>query len=138
MLARQFALLVRRSAALAALVLFLVAGIAPAHADAGFQRWIQDFRKTAAASGISGAIYDRAFRGVTSPDPEVLEKARYQPEFTMEAWQYVDNQVNEKAIANGRRMAQQWKPWLDRIEQHFGVDRHILLAMLELIMQRTV
>ena len=26
-------------------------------------------------------------------------------------------------------MARQWKPWLDRIEQRYGVDRYILLAI---------
>src|SRR6185437_15974793 len=32
-------------------------------------------------------------------------------------------------VANGRAMARQWKPWLDRIEARFRVDRHILLAI---------
>lgn len=129
MLAQGFAQMVRRLAATISLALLLAAGTGPAWADAGFQRWIADFRKTAASNGISGATFDRAFHGVTAPDSEVLEKARYQPEFTMTAWQYVDNQVNENAVATGRLMARQWKPWLDRIEQHFGVDRHILLAI---------
>ena len=129
MLAKGIVRPLGRLAAFAALALLLFAGTAPAWADAGFQRWVADFRKTAAASGISGSVFDRAFRGVTAPDPEVLEKARYQPEFRMEAWQYVDNHVNEKSITTGRQMARQWKPWLDRIEQHFGVDRHILLAI---------
>jgi membrane-bound lytic murein transglycosylase B len=116
-------------AGLMALALFLLAGVVPAQADAGFQRWIADFRKVAAASGISGSVYDRAFRGVTELDPEVLEKARYQPEFTAPVWDYFDNRVNERTVQTGRQMARQWKPWLDRIEQTFGVDRHVLLAI---------
>jgi membrane-bound lytic murein transglycosylase B len=110
-----------------ALVLALPAG--SALADAGFQKWIAGFRATAAQSGISRATYDRAFRGVTAPDPEVLEKARYQPEFTAPVWDYFDNRVNEDTIRTGREMARQWKPWLDRIERAYGVDRHILLAI---------
>ena len=110
-----------------AFVLALPAG--PALADAGFQRWVADFRATAAQSGISRATYDRAFRGVSAPDPEVLEKARYQPEFTAPVWDYFDNRVNEDTIRTGREMARQWKPWLDRIEAAYGVDRHILLAI---------
>ena len=101
----------------------------PAFADAGFQRWVAEFRNVAIQNGISGATYDRAFRGVTAPDPEVLEKARYQPEFRAEAWEYFDNRVQEQAIQTGRQLARQWKPWLDRIERQFGVDRHILLAI---------
>lgn len=129
MLAEKIAHSAYRLVALAALTIVLVAGTGSAWADAGFQRWIADFRKTAAASGISGATFDKAFQGITTPDLDVLEKARYQPEFRMSAWQYVDNQVNERSITTGRQMARQWKPWLDRIEQTYGVDRHILLAI---------
>jgi len=100
-----------------------------ASADAGFQNWVQSFRSTATKNGISGATYDRAFRGVTAADAEVLEKARYQPEFTAPVWDYFDNRVHENSITVGRQMARQWKPWLDRIETKYGVDRHILLAI---------
>jgi membrane-bound lytic murein transglycosylase B len=101
----------------------------PALADAGFQKWVAGFRSVAAQNGISGSTYDRAFRGVTAPDAEVLEKARFQPEFTAPVWDYFDNRVHEDSIAVGRQMARQWKPWLDRIERQYGVDRHILLAI---------
>lgn len=101
----------------------------PASADAGFQRWVSDFRSTAAKSGISGSTFDRAFRGVSAPDAEVLEKARFQPEFTAPVWDYFDNRVHDNSVTTGRQMAREWKPWLDRIEARFGVDRHILLAI---------
>ncbi len=109
------------------LALALAAG--PASADAGFQQWVASFRSVAAKSGVSGSTYDRAFRGVTAPDMEVLEKARYQPEFTAPVWDYFDNRVHENSVAVGRQMARKWKPWLDRIEARYGVDRHILLAI---------
>ena len=111
----------------AALPLALMA--APAAADAGFQKWVASFRSTATKSGISAATFDRAFAGVTEPDPEVLVKARTQPEFKAPVWDYFDNRVHEESIANGRAMARKWKPWLDRIEASYGVDRHILLAI---------
>ncbi len=100
-----------------------------AHADAGFDRWVASFRSTAAQSGISGTTFDRAFRNVTAPDPEVLEKAAKQAEFTAPAWDYFDNRVQEKSISTGREMARKYKAWLDRIEARFGVDRNILLAI---------
>ncbi len=59
----------------------------------------------------------------------MIEKARFQPEFQDKIWDYLDNRVNEESVAEGRRMLVQYKPWLDRIEQRFGVDRHILLAI---------
>ncbi|WP_312798302.1 lytic murein transglycosylase [Tianweitania sp.] len=101
----------------------------PAHADAGFQRWVQSFKATAAKNGISGRTFDRAFRNVRDIDPEVLEKATYQPEFTAPVWDYFDNRINEHSVGVGRQMARQWKPWLDRIEKAYGVDRNILLAI---------
>lgn len=100
-----------------------------ARADAGFDRWVASFRSTAAKSGISGTTFDRAFRNVTEPDPEVLEKAAKQAEFTAPAWDYFDNRVQEKSISTGREMARKYKAWLDRIEARFGVDRNIVLAI---------
>ncbi|WP_157016333.1 lytic murein transglycosylase [Mesorhizobium xinjiangense] len=115
------------AAALAAMV--CLAWTFQASADAGFQRWVADFKNTAARAGINSRTYDLAFRGVTAPDPEVLEKARYQPEFTAPVWDYFDNRVHEQSVAEGRQMARQWKRWLDHIEARYGVDRHILLAI---------
>jgi membrane-bound lytic murein transglycosylase B len=120
---------ISRALPAAALVLGLLAGAGPAAADAGFERWISSFRATAAQNGISGKTFDRAFRGITDPDPVVLEKARFQPEFTAPVWDYFDNRVQEESIANGRQMAKKWKPWLDKIEARYGVDRYILLAI---------
>ncbi|MBX3566874.1 MAG: lytic murein transglycosylase [Rhizobiaceae bacterium] len=113
----------------AALALTLIGPVDGARADAGFRSWVAGFKATATKSGISGATYDRAFRGVTDVDPEVLEKARYQPEFTAPVWDYFDNRVHEQSVSVGRAMAKKYRPWLDRIEARFGVDRHILLAI---------
>jgi membrane-bound lytic murein transglycosylase B len=101
----------------------------PAFADTGFRQWVAGFRATAVQSGVSGAVYDQAFKGISEPDPVVLEKARTQPEFTAPAWDYFDNRVHDQSVAVGRQMARKWKPWLDRIETRFGVDRYILLAV---------
>jgi membrane-bound lytic murein transglycosylase B len=100
----------------------------PASAD-GFGNWVAGFRKTATASGVSGATFDRAFRGVNSIDQEVLEKARYQPEFTAPVWDYFDNRVHENSVGVGRAMAKKYKSWLDKIEARYGVSRNVLLAI---------
>jgi len=115
------------TAASLSLALLMPAG--PAFADAGFRQWVASFRATAVAGGVSGAVYDQAFRDIKEPDPVVLEKARTQPEFTAPAWDYFDNRVHDQSVAVGQQMAKKWKPWLDRIEAQFGVDRYILLAI---------
>src|ERR1700750_760592 len=82
--------------------------------DAGFERWIASFRSTALQNGISGATFDRAFAGVTDPDPGVFGKEGKQAEFVAPAWDYFDNRIQEKSISTGREMARKWKSWLDR------------------------
>jgi membrane-bound lytic murein transglycosylase B len=111
------------------LAAFLLAALTKAGwADPGFDRWVQDFWPAARSAGVSRATYDAAFRGVT-PDPEVLEKARYQPEFVKPLWEYVDKRVSEKRISSGREMLARYAALLDRIELGYGVDRHILVAI---------
>ncbi|WP_420407234.1 lytic murein transglycosylase [Hoeflea sp.] len=101
----------------------------PAHADAGFRQWVADFYGTAAKSGITRQTYNMAFQGVTSPDPSVLEKARFQPEFTTKIWDYLDSRVNPYTIAKGREMGARHARTLSAIENHFGIDASVLLAI---------
>jgi len=114
-------------AALGCLIAFTGAG--PASADAGFRKWVNDFYATAAKHGISKNTYQKVFAGVDSPDPYVLESARYQPEFVSDVWDYLDARVSESTIANGLAMKAKYKRWLDIIEARYGVDRDILLAI---------
>ena len=103
--------------------------ISPAYADAGFQQWIRDFRSVAVGNGVRGDVYDRAFANVRTPDSEVLRKARFQPEFRDEAWQYSDSRVNERTIGTGKQMLRKHGRLLDRIERQTGVSKYILLAI---------
>ncbi|MDE1996307.1 MAG: lytic murein transglycosylase [Rhizobiaceae bacterium] len=114
-----------------ALALGAFAAFAPinANADPGFQKWIAGFYDTAARSGISQSTYRKAFAGVTDPDPTVLEKAAYQPEFKSEIWDYLDSRVNPYTADVGRKMAVKYGSTLRSLEQHFGVDRNIILAI---------
>lgn len=109
-------------------LLFGLALSSSAAANADFDRWVRDFWPTASAEGISRSTYDAAFAGVT-PDPEVLEKARFQPEFVRPMWDYLGSAASEKRVATGRAMLAQHKALLDRIEAQYGVDRHILVAI---------
>lgn len=101
----------------------------PAFADAGFKKWIRDFRGVAAQNGVRTSTYDAVFAGITSPDPEVIKSANFQPEFKSKVWDYMDNRITKSAIEKGQALKAQYKPWLDKIEKRYGVDRHILLAI---------
>ncbi|WP_332060574.1 lytic murein transglycosylase [Bartonella sp. CB74] len=98
-------------------------------ADSGFKNWIKEFKQTALANNISSSTFDMAFKNVNTIDPEVLKKAAYQPEFVDSSWNYFDNRVHDIAIVEGQRQAKKWEKWLPKIEERFGVDRHILLAI---------
>ena len=100
-----------------------------AAADAGFQKWINGFYSVAAKSGIKKSTYNAVFAGVTSPDPEVIKAANYQPEFKSKVWEYMDTRITERSVRIGQEMKVKYKKWLDIIEPKFGVDRHILLAI---------
>jgi membrane-bound lytic murein transglycosylase B len=99
-----------------------------ARADAGFDRWVRDFWPTAQAAGISRVTYERAFRGLT-PDPEVLEKAAYQPEFVKPLWDYVSSAASDKRVATGREVLARNGALLQRLEAIYGVDRHVVVAI---------
>lgn len=94
-----------------------------------FAEWLESFYLVAAKKGITRTTYDRAFAGVTTPDKKVLKKAAYQPEFTTEIWDYLDARVNHSAISNGRIMAGVYRKTLQEIEDKFGVESSVLLAI---------
>ena len=119
----------RRSALTLILSAGLFAHATAARADARFQNWIADFYQTASEAGISKSTYQKAFSGVKTPDPDVLEKAAYQPEFKHKIWDYLDSRVNPYTVRIGREMAAKHGRTLAALERHFGVDRNILLAI---------
>lgn len=112
-----------------AAALSIVVLSSPAFADAGFKKWIRDFRGVAAQNGVRTSTYDAVFAGITSPDPEVIKSANFQPEFKSKVWDYMDNRITKSAIEKGQALKIQYKKWLDVIERKYGVDRHILLAI---------
>ena len=105
------------------------AGAGSSLADAGFRNWIDSFYSVAAKSGISTSTYNAVFKGVNEPDALVLERASFQPEFTSKIWDYLDARVTKFTIARGQELRTQYKKWFDVIEQKYGVDRDILLAI---------
>ncbi|SDK56503.1 lytic murein transglycosylase [Microbulbifer yueqingensis] len=115
--------------ALSLCLLFSLPLAAAEVSDKGFQQWIKEFRQTALKEGISPEVFDRAFKGIDSPDQWVLDKASYQPEFKAPVWQYFDNRVTKRAIRTGRAKKEELAPWLDKIERRFGVNPNVLLAI---------
>ena len=94
-----------------------------------FTEFLDSFYAEAASKGIERSTYDRAFAGVTEPDPDILKKAAYQAEFTTKIWDYLDARVNPLSIIDGRIMAGVYGQLLADIEAKFGVEAQVILAI---------
>jgi len=93
-----------------------------------FADWRQAMRSEAISAGIDAALFDRVFAGVT-PDPAVLKADSSQPEFTRPVWEYLDGAVSSSRIGRGRVLLAQHNAMLQRIEQQYGVEAQILVAI---------
>ncbi|MGD9862706.1 MAG: lytic transglycosylase domain-containing protein, partial [Pseudodonghicola sp.] len=96
--------------------------------EAGFRDWIAGFRSRAAARGIRGDTFDRAFRGVTV-DQDVIRRDRNQAEFSKPIWDYLDSAASEVRIANGKAALEKNRAALERIERKYGVDKEVVVAV---------
>lgn len=94
-----------------------------------FEQWIDKFYLVAAKDGVSRQTFDSAFKGVTEPDPVVLKKASYQPEFTTKVWDYLDARVNSLSAEKGKKKDRYFSQTLDAVAEKFGVRRSVILAI---------
>jgi membrane-bound lytic murein transglycosylase B len=97
--------------------------------EPGFAEWLEGLREEALAEGISQKTLDDALTGLDGPLPRVLELDRKQPETTQSLGDYVAVRVSRKRIADGRWMMTRYRTWLGRIEQKYGVQRRIIVAL---------
>jgi membrane-bound lytic murein transglycosylase B len=95
---------------------------------ASFSQWVETFRARARARGISDATYTRVM-GAIKPDTSVYALDRAQPEFTEEAWQYLNRRVSDWRIQTGKERAKEYAPLLERVERTYAVDRYIMLGL---------
>jgi membrane-bound lytic murein transglycosylase B len=93
-----------------------------------FSTWRNDFRSRALADGITGKVFDTAFQGVTVNE-RVLKLDRYQPEFVRPIWEYLDSAVSDTRIADGRARASERQSTLRHIDDRYGVDLGIVMAI---------
>lgn len=117
------------SAALGAAAACAVGGRAAGQsASLPFPQWVAKFRDRARAHGVSDATY-RKVMGAVQPDVSVYALDRAQPEFHEQVWQYLNRRVSGWRIETGRLRAREYAPLLARIEEAYGVDRHLMLGL---------
>ncbi|MEZ5739898.1 MAG: lytic murein transglycosylase [Burkholderiaceae bacterium] len=82
----------------------------------------------AESAGLSRANFLRLIEGL-EPDPEVLRKLDYQPEFVTPVWEYLELLVNDKRIANGQAMLAKYRDLLASLEATYGVAPEQIIAI---------
>ena len=97
-------------------------------ANIAFTRWIDRFRSRAQSAGISGQVFDRAFQGVRY-NADVIQRDRNQSEFTKQIWEYLDSAVSETRVRNGRAALRDNARLLARIEDRYGVEAEVVVAV---------
>jgi membrane-bound lytic murein transglycosylase B len=67
--------------------------------------------------------------GNLKPDTSVYAQQRSQPEFQEQTWQYLNRRVSDWRVTTGKDVAKEHAAMLARIEQEYGVDRYLVLAL---------
>ena len=93
-----------------------------------YRRFVESLWPAAQSAGVSRRTFDAAFAGV-GPDQDVLDKAARQAEFVKPIWEYLDGAASETRIRTGREMLTVHADLLTRLENTYGVQRQIILAV---------
>ena len=112
----------------AALLLISVAPALAAPCGTGtFEAWLEDFKKEAAAKGISASAIQAGLTGVTL-DKSVLARDHSQKVFTQTFEEFSGRMVPPR-LTRGANMLKQYGSVLGRIEQAYGVPGEVLVAI---------
>lgn len=94
----------------------------------GFGSWLNGFKQTAAAKGISAGTISSALSGVTY-DANVIRLDRNQHSFKLSFEQFYARRAGGGLIAKGRRLMNTHSATLNRMEKRFGVPAEIVVAI---------
>ena len=105
-------------------------------ADAAFTRWLEQLWPAAQQLGVSRATFDAATAGLepdlTLPDLVIPGRPDRQPsqaEFVQTPAQYLKEFAFDNLAAQGRKLGEQHRATLAKVEQRFGVPASIVLAI---------
>src|SRR5690606_20606376 len=93
-----------------------------------FAQWREAFRSRALASGLPASLLHSALDDL-QPDPAVLKADSSQPEFSRPVWAYLDSALANSRVRQGQRLMALHVNALQAIEQRYGVERQILVAV---------
>ena len=92
-----------------------------------YERWLEDFKKDAAAQGISRRVIEAAAPSMTF-DPAIVRRDRAQSVFNQTFLQFSDRMVGGGRIPNGLAKIKQHAALFAKVEAQFGVPAPVLVA----------
>ena len=92
-----------------------------------FERWLADFRKEAAANGVSRATISAALDGMTF-DPGVVARDRKQSFFAQSFKSFSAKLISQNRLQNGVAKLKQHRELLAKVEQQYGVPGPVIVA----------
>ena len=96
--------------------------------NAGFDAWVASYRGRALSRGISESTFENAFRGAGYL-PWVIERDRQQVEFTRTLEDYLAIAASDERVSKGRANLRRYDSTLARIEQAYGVEPEVVVAV---------
>lgn len=94
----------------------------------GFGAWLDDFRREAAAQGISERTLDSSLSGVVY-DRAIISRDRGQRVFKLSFEKFAARLVTPTRLARGRALLQRHASLLRQIEARYGVPGPVLVAI---------
>jgi lytic murein transglycosylase len=111
--------------------MILVFSISMAHAacqtTGSFEGWLKNFKKDAAAQGVSRSTIRAALKGVTY-DKRVISYDRKQTVFSQSFLKFAGRMINKSRLARGKSMMKKHASTFRRIKQKYGVPAPVLTA----------
>src|SRR3954470_14763527 len=92
-----------------------------------FESWLEDFKKEAAAKGISGSAIQAGLTGITL-DKSVLSRDQSQKVFSQTFEEFSGRMVPPR-LTRGANMLKQYGSVLGRVEEKYGVPGEVLVAI---------
>ncbi len=94
-----------------------------------FSIWLNTFKTKAIKSGITKKVVEDVMSDAKFL-PKVIEYDRYQPEFYENTYTYIKKRTSKKKVYDGLKLYKKEKNIIDKIENEYGVEKELLLALM--------
>src|SRR5262249_47995464 len=99
----------------------------PCRTSGSYERWLEDFKKEAAAQGISPRVIAAAAPSMVF-DPAIIRRDHGQAVFNQTFLQFSDRMVGGGRIPTGQNKMKQYGSLFAKIEEKYGVPAPVLTA----------